>query len=78
MPGESPIAAPPQRPAELPELITAAIIRKRILPVGERTFWRWVSSGTFPRPDISVGGKVRLWRRETVETWIEERSREKK
>lgn len=78
MSGEMPIVATAQRPAELPELLTAAIIRERILPVGKRTFDRWVSSDKFPRADISMGGKVRLWRRETVERWIDETARKNK
>jgi len=55
----------------IPALLTKALIRKHYVPAGERTLDRWVSSGTFPRPDIAIGGKVRYWKRETVETWIE-------
>ena len=57
----------PQAP---PALLTMALIRKYYVPAGERTLHRWVSSGAFPRPDISIGGKVRYWKRETVEAWI--------
>ncbi|HEY8666966.1 MAG TPA: helix-turn-helix domain-containing protein [Tepidisphaeraceae bacterium] len=44
------------------------------LAVGTRTVWRWVSMGTFPAPDLSIGGKLRRWRRSTVEAWIDEQT----
>jgi hypothetical protein len=59
----------------IPLLLTKTLIRKYYLPVGERTFDRWISSGIFPRPDIAIGGKVRYWKRETVEAWIEQNAR---
>jgi predicted DNA-binding transcriptional regulator AlpA len=55
----------------VPALLTKALIRKHYVPAGERTLDRWISSGTFPRPDIAIGGKVRYWKRETIEAWIE-------
>jgi predicted DNA-binding transcriptional regulator AlpA len=57
-------------PQVLPQLLTKSLIRRHYLPAGQRTLDRWISAGTFPRPDISIGGKVRYWRRETVEQWI--------
>ena len=45
------------------------------LNIGQRTLWRWISIGVFPPPDISIGAKVRRWRRESVLAWIEEQSR---
>ena len=54
----------------IPALLTKALIRKHYVPAGKRTLDRWVSSGIFPKPDISIGGKVRYWRRESVEAWI--------
>jgi len=53
-----------------PALLTKAMIRQRYLPTSGRTLDRWISSGAFPRPDIRKGGKIRFWRRETVENWI--------
>jgi hypothetical protein len=53
-----------------PELLTKALIRRYYFPVGERTLDRWISSGWFPKPDIVFGGKVRYWRRGTVESFI--------
>jgi predicted DNA-binding transcriptional regulator AlpA len=57
-----------------PELLTEKLIRRHFLPIGGRTLARWVSSGRFPRADISIGGKARFWKRETVEAWITERA----
>jgi predicted DNA-binding transcriptional regulator AlpA len=57
-----------------PALLTLPLIRLHYVPAGERTLHRWISSGQFPRPDISIGGKVRYWKRETVEAWIAARS----
>ena len=59
-----------QQTDPLPQLLTKQLIRKHYLPAGQRTLDRWISAGQFPRPDISMGGKVRYWRRETVEGWI--------
>ena len=53
-----------------PALLTKTLILQFYLPAGGRTLDRWISAGTFPRPDISIGGKVRYWKRETVEAWI--------
>jgi predicted DNA-binding transcriptional regulator AlpA len=54
----------------IPALVTKPLIRKYYVPVGGRTLDRWISSGTFPPPDIAIGGKVRYWKRGTVEAWI--------
>ena len=53
-----------------PALLTLALIRQHYFPVGERTVFRLISSGRFPAADIRMGGKIRLWKRETVESWI--------
>jgi predicted DNA-binding transcriptional regulator AlpA len=42
------------------------------LNVGQRTLWRWIAAGTFPPPDLSIGAKIRRWRRQTVLDWIEQ------
>ena len=54
----------------IPALLTLELIRAHYVPAGKRTLHRWVSAGAFPKPDIALGGKVRYWRRETVEAWI--------
>lgn len=38
--------------------------------ISQRTLWRWVSAGQFPKPDLSVG-RIRRWRAQTVQSWIE-------
>jgi predicted DNA-binding transcriptional regulator AlpA len=53
-----------------PALLTMSLIRRHYVPAGGRTLQRWVSAGRFPKPDIAFGGKVRYWKRETVERWI--------
>ena len=68
------MSAEPSAQAGPPALLTLALIRRHFVPAGERTLHRWISSGAFPRPDISIGAKVRYWRRETVEQWIAERA----
>ena len=61
---------PTDRRATPPALLTLALIRAHFVPQGARTLHRWISAGQFPRADIAFGGKVRLWKRETVERWI--------
>jgi predicted DNA-binding transcriptional regulator AlpA len=53
-----------------PALLTLAMIRRYYLPIASRTLFRLISSGRFPRADIGIGGKLRLWKRETVQAWI--------
>lgn len=47
---------------------------KRELNIGGRTLDRWISAGIFPKADISIGGKTRLWRRESLLSWLEANS----
>jgi hypothetical protein len=58
-----------------PALLTLAMIRRYYLPIASRTLFRLISSGRFPKADIGIGGKLRLWKRETVEAWIATTSR---
>ena len=53
-----------------PALLTLALIREHYLPVRPRTMFRLISAGKFPKADIGIGAKLRLWKRETVESWI--------
>jgi predicted DNA-binding transcriptional regulator AlpA len=46
------------------------MIRRLYLPIGERTLFRMMAIGTFPKADVRIGGKLRLWRRATIEQWI--------
>jgi predicted DNA-binding transcriptional regulator AlpA len=61
-------------PSDTPALLTLAMIRQRYFPAGERTLFRLISSGRFPTADIRMGGKLRFWKRETVENWIAQTS----
>lgn len=65
-------------PADLipipPAMLTKLLIRKHFLPISERTFDRMVSAGKFPPADLPIGGKIRLWKRETVEQWISDQT----
>ncbi|MCC6422831.1 MAG: helix-turn-helix domain-containing protein [Phycisphaerales bacterium] len=54
------------------------MVRTHYLPIAKRTFERWISAGQFPRPDMTIGGKARFWRRESVEKWIENNANETK
>lgn len=54
----------------IPALVNESIIRRHYIPICKRTFSRWISSGRFPRAEIIDGAKLRLWRRETVESWV--------
>lgn len=59
------------QPTDPPALLTLALIRRFFLPLGERTIFRMISAGKFPKADLSMGSKLRMWKRETVEAWIE-------
>jgi predicted DNA-binding transcriptional regulator AlpA len=63
-----------EKPATLPALLKLALIREHYLPLSARTVFRMICSGEFPPADVKTGRKIRLWRRETVEQWIDERS----
>lgn len=70
MPTNASMPSDHDQPA-IPALLTKSLIRRLYVPAGERTLDRWISSGAFPRPDIAIGGKVRYWKRKTVEAWID-------
>jgi predicted DNA-binding transcriptional regulator AlpA len=55
----------------LPALLKPADVA-RILNIGVRTMWRWVSSGKIPSPDFREGRIVR-WRPQTIELWLQEK-----
>jgi predicted DNA-binding transcriptional regulator AlpA len=59
---------------EIPALLTMDHVRRHFIPLDPRTLRRWISAGRFPQADMRIGGKVRMWKRETVERWIEEQS----
>jgi len=41
-----------------------------LLGLGVRTVWRMVAQGTFPGPTVSIGERIRRWRRADVEAWV--------
>jgi predicted DNA-binding transcriptional regulator AlpA len=47
----------------------------RSLGIGIRTLRRLIAKDIFPRPDLSIGNKIRRWRPETVDAWVRNRSR---
>lgn len=51
-------------------LLKPSTIAQR-LEIGQRTLWRWVSSGIFPPPDFRQGAKVVRWKASTLNTWVE-------
>jgi len=53
-----------------PQLLTLQWVRRLYVPLGERTLFRLIATGKFPKADVRIGGKLRLWRRETIEQWI--------
>lgn len=58
-----------ERQAEAVLLKPATVAR--ILEIGQRTLWRWVSCGIFPQPDFRQGAKIVRWKPSTITAWIE-------
>lgn len=58
---------------ELPEFLRLRDIRERIIGIGRRTAQRWIAAGSFPRPDLVLGG-INFWKRETVMDWLEKKT----
>jgi excisionase family DNA binding protein len=51
-------------------LLTLTQVKAEYLPLSVRTIYRMISAGEFPKADKTIGRKIRLWKRETVEAWI--------
>jgi predicted DNA-binding transcriptional regulator AlpA len=58
-----------ERQAEAVLLKPATVAR--MLEIGQRTLWRWVSCGVFPPPDFRQGAKIVRWKPATVAAWVE-------
>jgi len=60
-----------QPPVKLPEegLVRVQMLAP-LLGVSERTIWRKVDAGTFPRP-VPISPATRGWRVEEVRAWME-------
>lgn len=59
--------------AESPLVYDAADI-SMLIGIGQRTLWRWIATGVFPKPDIRIGKRIVKWRRETVLAWLDQRT----
>ena len=55
----------------IPALMNLTFIKKHFIPLGVRTIYRMLSEGRFPKADIVDGRKIRLWKRETIEAFID-------
>jgi predicted DNA-binding transcriptional regulator AlpA len=56
---------------ELPPYMTLKEFCHRIFPISQRTVWRMISTGEFPKPMARIGGKTAVWKTEELLTWIE-------
>jgi predicted DNA-binding transcriptional regulator AlpA len=48
-----------------------------VLNVSLETIGRMRSKGRFPRPDLVLGSRIPVWRRSTIENWINEQAARK-
>ncbi len=55
---------------DTPSLLLRASTVARMLEIGERTLWRWVSEGDFPSPDYRKNERIVRWKRDTVMNWV--------
>jgi len=60
---------------DLPLYLTLKQFRDRVFPIGNRTVWRLISVGQFPRPAARVGGKTAVWRTADLLEWVEDQER---
>lgn len=58
-------------PANRSSMLTIAMIVRDHVPISKRTLARMISTGQFPAADRAIGAKIRLWKRSTVEAWVE-------
>ena len=61
--------------SELPIFLTLKEFRRRVFPIGERTAWRLIATGAFPKPSARVGTKTAVWKTEDLLSWIESQKR---
>lgn len=54
------------------QLLTAADVAS-FLGIHRRTVFRLINSGELPPPDVKVGRKLRRWRSDTIQEWLERR-----
>ena len=59
----------------LPVYLTLKEFRRRVFPIAERTAWRLISTGEFPKPAARIGRKTAVWKTEELLAWIETQER---
>lgn len=62
-------------PDELPMYLSLKEFRQKVFPIGERTVWRLISTGDFPKPTARIGKKTAVWRTEDLLAWVETQER---
>jgi predicted DNA-binding transcriptional regulator AlpA len=60
---------------QLPVYLSLKEFRRKVFPIAERTAWRMISTGTFPKPAARVGKKTAVWRTDELMAWIETQER---
>jgi predicted DNA-binding transcriptional regulator AlpA len=55
---------------ELPVYLTLKEFRRKVFPIAERTVWRMISAGDFPRPAARIGKKTAVWRTDELLAWV--------
>ncbi|RWQ70764.1 MAG: helix-turn-helix domain-containing protein [Mesorhizobium sp.] len=48
---------------------------KKLFPVSDMTFWRWIKAGEFPKP-IKIAGR-NYWPSEEIAAWLDKKSAER-
>jgi len=61
--------------SDLPVYLTLKQFREKVFPIADRTVWRMISTGDFPRPAARVGKKTAVWKTEELLAWIETQER---
>ena len=46
----------------------------QLLRLDREALNRYIRTGKFPPPDVNLGYKTRLWRRERVDAWLAEQA----
>lgn len=56
---------------ELPLYLSLKDFRRKVFPIAERTVWRLISTGEFPKPAARIGKKTAVWKREDLLAWVQ-------
>jgi predicted DNA-binding transcriptional regulator AlpA len=68
------LVSDPSSPTAPAKLLLDVCEVAALLGLGERTVWKFVSNGTFPRPDVKIGTKIRKWRPATIAAWVNQQA----